>query len=212
MPRAVTTADLFAAPALPRGLEYHADFLTRDEETDLLGLFATLPFREALFREYTARRRVVRFGHHYEPSGHAWREIAPLPPLLAALRRKVAAFRGCDERDYLHVLVTEYRPGTPIGWHRDRPQYGRVAGVSFASDCRMRFRPYDNQHDRRAVVALELAPRSLYVMEDDIRWKWQHAIPPTKGLRYSVTFRSRAAKAMGERRGARDEGDFSGGR
>ena len=204
MPRAVTTADLFAAPALPRGLEYHADFLTRDEETDLLGLFATLPFREALFREYTARRRVVRFGHHYEPSGHAWREIAPLPPLLAALRRKVAAFRGCDERDYLHVLVTEYRPGTPIGWHRDRPQYGRVAGVSFASDCRMRFRPYDNQHDRSAVVALELAPRSLYVMEDDIRWQWQHGIAPTKGLRYSVTFRTRA-KAR-EERGTSNEG------
>jgi alkylated DNA repair dioxygenase AlkB len=192
MPRALTTADLFDTPPLPPGLEYHADFLTAGEETELLALFETLPFREALFREYTARRRIVRFGFHPEPAEHEWREIAPLPPPLAALRRKVAAFRGVDEHAYLHVLVTEYRPGTPIGWHRDRPQYGRVAGISLAADCRMRFRPYDNQHDRRAVVALELAPRSLYVMEDDIRWKWQHGIPPTKALRYSVTFRTAA--------------------
>jgi alkylated DNA repair dioxygenase AlkB len=192
VPDALTTADLFAAPPLPGGLEYHAGFLMPREETALLELFAKLPFREALFREYTARRRIVRFGCDYDPGNGTWNEVAPLPPLLAALRRKVAAFRGFVEHDYLHALVTEYRPGTPIGWHRDRPQYGSVAGVSLAGACRMRFRPNDNRQDRNAVVALELAPRSLYVMQDDIRWLWQHSIPPTKSLRYSVTFRTRA--------------------
>jgi alkylated DNA repair dioxygenase AlkB len=198
VPDALTTADLFAAPPLPGGLEYHPAFLTPREETALLELFATLPFREALFREYTARRRVVRFGRDYDPGKGTWNDVAPLPSLLAALRRKVAAFRGIDENDYVFALVTEYRPGTPIGWHRDRPQYGSVAGVSLAGACRMRFRPNDNRHDRDAVVALELAPRSLYVMQDDIRWLWQHSIPPTKALRYSVTFRTRA-EAPGSR-------------
>jgi alkylated DNA repair dioxygenase AlkB len=185
------TGDLFPAPALPGGLEYHSGFLTPGEEASLLELFPTLPFREALFREYTARRRIVRFGCDYEPGTGAWNDVAPLPPLLAALRRKVAAFRGVAEDDYLFALVTEYRPGTPIGWHRDRRQYGSVAGVSLGSACRMRFRPDDNRHDRKAVVALELAPRSLYVMQDDVRWKWQHGIAPTRALRYSVTFRTR---------------------
>jgi alkylated DNA repair dioxygenase AlkB len=194
VPDALATADLFAAPPLPGGLEYHPGFLTSHEETALLELFATLPFREALFREYTARRRVVRFGCDYDPGKGTWNDLAPLPPLLAALRRKVATFRGFDEHDYLHALVTEYRPGTPIGWHRDRPQYGSVAGVSLAGACRMRFRPNDNRHQRNAVVALELAPRSLYVMQNDIRWLWQHSIPPTKALRYSVTFRTRAER------------------
>jgi alkylated DNA repair dioxygenase AlkB len=198
VPDALTTADLFAAPPLPGGLEYHPAFLTPREETALLELFATLPVREALFREYTARRRVVRFGRDYDPGKGTWNDVAPLPSLLAALRRKVAAFRGIDENDYVFALVTEYRPGTPIGWHRDRPQYGSVAGVSLAGACRMRFRPNDNRHDRDAVVALELAPRSLYVMQDDIRWLWQHSIPPTKALRYSVTFRTRA-EAPGSR-------------
>ncbi|HEY6894144.1 MAG TPA: alpha-ketoglutarate-dependent dioxygenase AlkB, partial [Rhodanobacteraceae bacterium] len=91
-----------------------------------------------------------------------------------------------------HALVTEYRPGAPIGWHRDKPAYGTVVGISLGSACRMRFRPWDMRHDRNAAVALELAPRSLYVMRDDIRWRWQHQIPPVKALRYSITFRTLA--------------------
>ena len=111
---------------------------------------------------------------------------------LAALREKVARWRNVAHDAFLHALVTEYRPGTPIGWHRDKPEYGMVIGISLASACRMRFRPYDNQHDRGAVIALELAPRSAYVLRDDVRWRWQHGIPPAKALRYSVTFRTRA--------------------
>jgi alkylated DNA repair dioxygenase AlkB len=105
---------------------------------------------------------------------------------------KVAGWGGGPEDAFVHPLGTEYRPGTPIGWHRDKPEYGLVIGISLASACRMRFRPYDNQRDRNAVVTLELAPRSLYVMQGDIRWRWQHSIPPARALRYSMTFRTRA--------------------
>ena len=35
--------------------------------------------------------------------------------------------------------MTEYRPGAGIGWHRDAPPFGIVAGVSLAGTCRMRF-------------------------------------------------------------------------
>jgi alkylated DNA repair dioxygenase AlkB len=103
-----------------------------------------------------------------------------------AARERVAA---CA---FVHGLVTEYRPGTPIGWHRDRPKYGMVVGISLGGAVRMRFRPYDRQHDRAAVIALDLAPRSLYVMRDEVRWRWQHGIPPAKALRYSITFRTLA--------------------
>ena len=192
MPTTRATPDLFAAAALPRGLQYRPEFLSRDEEGALLALFAELPFREATFREYTARRRVVFFGCDYDAALGEWREMPALPPLLCELRSKVALARGIEPGDYRHALVSEYRPGTPIGWHRDRPQYGSVAGVSLGSACRMRFRPHADRHDRAAVIALELAPRSLYFMSDDIRWQWQHSIPPTKALRYSVTFRTRA--------------------
>lgn len=191
----VPEGDLFAAPPLPPGLEYHADFLTAADETALLRAFADLPFREATFQQYTARRRVVRFGLLYDADLREWIEGAPLPPWLAEMRQRVASMRGLMPEQFVHALVTEYRPGTPIGWHRDKPEYGIVVGISLASACRMRFRPYDNQHDRSAVIALSLAPRSLYVMQDEIRWAWQHSIPPAKALRYSMTFRTRADAA-----------------
>jgi len=37
---------------------------------------------------------------------------------------------------------------------------------------------------------MALAPRSIYRLEGEGRWAWQHRIPPTPGLRYSITFRT----------------------
>ena len=88
-----------------------------------------------------------------------------------------------------HALVNEYRPGTPLGWHRDAPDHERVAGVSLGGWARMRLRPYPPQK-KSAVVNLELAPRSAYRMEGPARWGWQHGIVATKELRYSITFRT----------------------
>jgi len=121
----------------------------------------------------------------------------PLPPLLAELQLKVAAFAGVPADGFVHVLVSEYHTGTPIGWHRDKPQYGIVAGVSFGSRARMRFRPVPpkeewNRVDPKTLVVLDLEPRSIYVMRGAIRSDWQHSLLPTKSLRYSVTMRTRA--------------------
>jgi alkylated DNA repair dioxygenase AlkB len=206
MRNAATRADLFDAAPLPPGLEYHADFLSVAEEAALVRAFAGLPFREARFQQYTARRRVVRFGRDYDAGIDAWVDGEPLPVWLAGVRRTVAARRGVREDAFVHALVTEYRPGTPIGWHRDKPQYGMVVGISLAGACRMRFRPYDNQQDRDAIIAVEIAPRSLYVMQDDVRWRWQHNILPTKALRYSITLRTRAAPHPGPLPVAQGEG------
>jgi alkylated DNA repair dioxygenase AlkB len=189
---AATEPDLFAPPTLPRGLEYHAAFLDSNEEAALIERFSGLPFREAPFRQYTARRRVVRFGHDGYADIGELQDGGPWPAWLLVLRARAADAAGVEDPAFVHALVTEYRPGTPIGWHRDRPGYGTVVGISLGSACRMRFRPHDNRRDRSAAIALELAPRSLYVLRDEIRWKWQHHIPPVKSLRYSVTFRTLA--------------------
>ena len=192
MRAAATSADLFDVPPLPGGLGYQADFLTQDEEAATIAAIGALQLREAKFQQYTARRRVVRFGLVYDADLRRWIDGDALPGWLCRLRRKVAADRCIGERDFIHALVTEYRPGTPIGWHRDKPEYGIVAGISLAGACRMRFRRIDAPRDRTAAIAVELAPRSLYVMSDDIRWRWQHSIAAVKALRYSVTFRTRA--------------------
>jgi alkylated DNA repair dioxygenase AlkB len=42
----------------------------------------------------------------------------------------------------------------------------------------------------RQVAEVTLDPRSAYVLSGAARYAWQHAIPPTKALRYSITFRT----------------------
>jgi alkylated DNA repair dioxygenase AlkB len=108
------------------------------------------------------------------------------------LRSKAAAWLDVSPAQIDHTLVTEYRPGTALGWHRDMPDFELVCGVSLGAACRMRFRPFPPTKDRKQVLSLELAPRSAYILRGAARWKWQHSIPPAKALRYSITFRTLA--------------------
>jgi len=188
----VGQTDLFDSPQLPHGLVYRSEFLSPAEESSLLAAFHDLPFREATFQQYLARRRVVRFGMVHDEDEDQWLPGEPLPPFLEPIRMKVARWVDVSADAFVHALATEYRPGTPIGWHRDSPEYGFVVGISLANACRMRFRPLDAPSSRTSVVALDLEPRSAYVMQGPIRWAWQHSIPPTRALRYSITFRTRA--------------------
>jgi alkylated DNA repair dioxygenase AlkB len=182
-------------PELPHGLIYEPEFLTPAEQAGLLAEIERLPFREARFQQYTARRRVVRYGAgdypaSYGPAAEEVNPRRPFPDFLGPVRRKVAQWLGVDEREFAHALVTEYQPGTPIGWHSDAPHFDIIVGLSLAGAVRMRFRPYAAKSDRKAGIELKLAPGSAYVMRGDIRWKWQHHIPPAKELRYSITLRT----------------------
>ena len=122
----------------------------------------------------------------------------PVPASLFPLREKVAAWVDLPAEDFRHALITEYRAGSALGWHRDTPEFGVVVGVSLATPTRMRFRPYPpaKGRDPRA-FALMVEPRSAYVMQRDARWKWQHSIPATKALRYSITFRTMLRDPVG---------------
>ena len=119
------------------------------------------------------------------------RDAAPLPDFLISLRRRLADLVSLPEDSFAQALITEYRPGTPLGWHRDAPNYELVAGVSLGGRCRIRFRPYPPRRGRDPkTFALELEPRSVYVMRDEVRWNWQHSIPATPEQRWSITFRT----------------------
>ncbi|MDQ6621474.1 MAG: alpha-ketoglutarate-dependent dioxygenase AlkB [Pseudomonadota bacterium] len=188
----------------PKGLLYQPEFIAPDEEEALLRDIATLPLAEAKYKAYTARRRIVSFGSSYDFSDNTLHDEIAIPPFLLPLRERAAQWVAIPPDDFGHALVTEYRPGTPLGWHRDVPQFSVIVGISLGSPCEMRFRPYplpsrgdrNTQHEHRARgFTLELAPRSVYVLRDDARWQWQHSIVATKSLRYSITFRSRRASA-----------------
>ena len=176
------------APALPEGFVFQPDFITVEEERALLGAIGKLELEEAKYKAYTARRRIAYFGYGYDFSANRLDEAPPAPAFLEPLRDKVARWIGVAPAALEQALVTEYRPGTPLGWHRDAPDFERVTGVSLGGWARMRLRRYPRGKDRP--IVLELAPRSAYWMHGAVRWGWQHSIPPTRDLRYSITFRS----------------------
>lgn len=198
-------AEIFP-PALPRGLTYREDFITVDEERLLLAEIQRLALKESQYRQYTARRRTVNFGFSYDFTHLQSKPAPPIPDFLTPLRERAAEWARVQPGDFVQALIAEYRPGTPLGWHRDVPDFELVVGISLAGTARLRFRPYPWTPEKKSqVFALELAPRSAYILRDQARWGWQHHVPPTKELRYSITFRTASDKSPGPgRRRPRD--------
>jgi alkylated DNA repair dioxygenase AlkB len=107
------------------------------------------------------------------------------------LKCRAANLAQLDPGALCQALVTEYTAGAGIGWHRDRPVYEDVVGVSFLSPCTMRLRRQKAKGWSRLNV--ELAPRSAYLFRGEVRNDWEHSVVPMPSLRYSVTFRSMRA-------------------
>jgi alkylated DNA repair protein (DNA oxidative demethylase) len=173
----------------PAGLVYRPDFITQAEEQQVLDVIQAIQFDTITMRGQTARRTVRHFGLDY--GYESWQLVPtdPLPDDLVWLRDRCASLGGLDPQSLVQALVSKYPPGATIGWHRDAPMFGpKVVGVSLAARCRMRFQRGKGQARQVAEVTLE--PRSAYVLSGAARFLWQHSIPPTKALRYSITFRT----------------------
>jgi alkylated DNA repair dioxygenase AlkB len=173
----------------PEGLRYQEEFVSSEEEGALLGQIEALDFRELEMRGQTAKRTVRHFGLNYDYESGGVVPGDPLPEGLEWLRERAAGLIERDPEDLVQILVTRYPEGAGIGWHRDAPMFGsKIAGVSLRAPARMRFQR--TIKGERETAAVELAPRSAYVLGGKARWSWQHSIPATKDLRYSVTFRT----------------------
>lgn len=173
---------------LPEGFVYLPALVPDGEADRLVAWFGTFELRPFEYRGYRGNRRVASFGTRYDFDGEGVQPAPEIPSALLPLRARVADRFGVAVDDLGHALVTEYRIGAPIGWHRDRPVFGDVFGVSFVSACRFRFRRrIDGAWERASVV---LAPGSAYALRGPARTVWQHSIPPVDALRYSVTFRT----------------------
>jgi alkylated DNA repair dioxygenase AlkB len=179
-----------AAPSMPPGFRYHPDFITAQEEQAIAEALGKLPFKPFDFHGYQGNRRTVSFGLRYDYDRSGVAAAAPPPDFLEKLRAKAAAFAGCAPEDLRQVGINEYRPGAGIGWHRDKPQFGDVVGVSLLSPVKMRFRKPQGEGWLRASKILD--PRSIYIMTGESRRAWYHSTPPVTSLRYSIMFRTLA--------------------
>lgn len=181
------------APDLPAGFRYEDAFLTADEEAALIARLDEVAFSNFEMRGVVARRRVAFFGQAYDAS----RPTGPMPAFLEPLRARAADWANVQPDALAMALINEYRPGAPIGWHRDAPQYDIVIGVSLGAPCRMRLRPYVSPAAhaasgarRTATHELVLDPRSVYLISGAARSAFEHSIPAVDALRYSITFRT----------------------
>jgi alkylated DNA repair dioxygenase AlkB len=114
-------------------------------------------------------------------------DAEPIPEWLGPIVGQVESFGGPSTR-VRQILCTEYETGVGIGWHRDKPHFDRVFGLSLASPCKFRFRRRIAEKWER--FTLDTAPRSLYMMSGASRHVWEHSIPGVAAPRYSITFRT----------------------
>jgi alkylated DNA repair dioxygenase AlkB len=176
-------------PDPPPGLVYRAELLSPEEERALLDEIERMRFDEIRMHGVVARRTARHFGfdYDYERRGRI-AEADAIPPWLLAVRERGAELAGVAPGELVEALVQRYPEGASIGWHRDAPMFGAVVGVSLLASCRMRFRR--DAGGEKIAYELELPPRSAYAFTGEARTAWQHHVPPTKTLRYSITFRT----------------------
>ena len=172
----------------PEGFAYQDLFVTPAEELDLVGLAAGLEMHHVVIRDRPSKRLVRHFGFGYDYRSRKVVAGEPLPAELDAVRRRAEEFAGLEDGSFVEALITFYPVGAGINWHRDAPAFGdRIVGVSLGAPCRLQLRR--DPDGRRQVFQQTLEPRSAYLLGGPARSEWQHHIAPTKGDRYSITFR-----------------------
>ena len=175
-------------PDLPSGARYEPDVITPEEESGLLDAMASVEFRPFEFQGFIGDRRVASFGWRFAFDGSGLHPAEPIPDFLLPVRDAAGGFAGLDPTELEQVLLTEYASGAAIGWHRDRPVFGDVVGISLLSPARLRFRRKRETKWERMVLMVQ--PRSAYLLTGAARSEWEHSIPAVEAKRYSITFRT----------------------
>jgi DNA oxidative demethylase len=174
---------------MPEGLGFREDFVSRAEEAQLLAAIEPLAFTPFQFHGWTGNRETLSFGWRYDFSQARVEVAPPIPDFLLPLRERAAQFAGLRPDALEQAMVIRYQVGAGIGWHRDRPVFDRVFGLSLLSPCVIRFRRRDGAQFQR--FALDAPPRSAYLLDGAMRHEWEHGIAPVQLKRFSITFRSR---------------------
>lgn len=184
--------DLFGAPLLP-GLSTVADMITAEEETALIAAIDATELTPFRFQGWEGKRLTFSFGWNYDFDTQQVARAEPIPGWLLPIRSRMAVFAGVDAGSLIQALLIRYDPGAGIGWHRDRPIYEHVVGLSLGTlaDMRFRRRRPGGGFDRFTVP---LDPRGAYHLNGEARHEWEHSIVELDRPRWSITFRTPSAR------------------
>ena len=172
----------------PKGLRYAPEFVSSATERDLVSRIAQLPLQQFQFGAFEGNRRVKSFGFRYDYTAQKMLEAEPIREWLHAIARSVEQFGDLAAGSVRQVLCTDYDVGVGIGWHRDKPHFDKVFGLSLGAPCKFRFRRRIGEKWERYTI--DAQPRSVYMMDGESRQIWEHSIPPVEQRRYSITFRT----------------------
>jgi alkylated DNA repair dioxygenase AlkB len=178
-------------PTFPDGFMYFPEFITVQEEMNLIKELRLTEFQTFHFQGYEAKRKVASFGYDYSFDKRSLSKGKDIPEVYNYLIQRVAEKLTIPDEEFSELLLTEYPPGSVINWHRDAPPFDSIAGISLLTDCTFRLRPQDKTlQNRKSIISFPVLRRSLYIMKGEARSNWQHSISPVKEQRYSITLRT----------------------
>jgi len=168
---------LFDRPVLA-GLSQADNIVAPAEERALTAAIDATGLSPFQFHGWEGKRLTRSFGWRYDFDD--------------ASREKAALFAQLEADALVQALIIRYDPGATIGWHRDRPVFEHVLGISLGTAAVMRFRR--RRGDRFERASAMLTPRSIYHLTGEVRHHWEHSIAALETTRWSITFRSLAAR------------------
>jgi alkylated DNA repair dioxygenase AlkB len=184
---------------VPRGFRYQEDAISEEEQNVLVTAIQSLDLKPFEFHGYIGNRRVINFGFKYDFTRRFVERANDMPHFLNELLGRVAEFAGNSRDAFRQVGINEYQVGAGIGWHKDKPEFGIIVGVSLLAPATMRFRKKEN--DNWVRISHTLKPRSIYFLSGQARTEWEHSVPPLDSLRYAITFRTLADAFLSKKDG-----------
>jgi alkylated DNA repair dioxygenase AlkB len=182
--------DLFGTRSLA-GLTAARDFVSGEEEASLIAAIDRSDLSPFRFQGWTGKRLTRSYGWSYDFDTGRFAPTEAMPDWLDAVRLRAARFAGLMPDALVQALLIRYDPGAGIGWHKDRPVFEHVVGISLGAAAVMRFRRREGATFERHGEPLE--PRSIYHLTGEARHSWEHSIVPLEASRWSITFRSLTA-------------------
>jgi alkylated DNA repair protein alkB family protein 8 len=154
------------------GLLLYPDFISKEVEDELINEIDS----QTWVIDYN--RRLQYYGYRNEleaPYGLVPFPIS-MPPMIYELSKNLVEQKIVSIQPD-QVIINEYAPGEGLRPHKDRNYFeNQICGVNLGSGCVMRYIKISGGD----VVDVEVPRRSVYVMQDDARYKWNHSIPSRK--------------------------------
>src|SRR5688500_8300131 len=95
-------------PVPPSGFVYVPEFLSLQEEDQLIQLISKIELHKFLFQGHEAKRRVASFGYDYSFDKRILTEGKQIPSTFSPIVEKVSEFLSIPKGKFGELLVTEY--------------------------------------------------------------------------------------------------------